>query len=183
MITHTCKHLTCDIRYLCLLLYTLSSHFTPLVNSIPTGIFFKNYLTKKFFFTPWKYFVTKIEVECNNTTFSLHHLLGKPFLLTHPCSASWFYVLRFAFHCSFSAYCLAILYTVYVLRSPLHAGLTRHLFDNIYVTNKYLLTMNNDNLSNLNDIYLIVSSTNFNRTPELLEFLDVMISIEEEFQD
>jgi hypothetical protein len=43
--------------------------------------------------------------------------------------------------------------------------------------------MNNDNLSNLNDIYLIVSSTDFKRTPELLEFLDVMISIEEEFQD
>ena len=43
--------------------------------------------------------------------------------------------------------------------------------------------MNNDNLSNLNDIYLIVSSTDFTRTPELLEFLDVMISIEEEFQD
>jgi len=43
--------------------------------------------------------------------------------------------------------------------------------------------MNNDNLSNLNDIYLIVSSTNFKRTPELLEFLDVMIQIEEEFTD
>ena len=40
--------------------------------------------------------------------------------------------------------------------------------------------MNNDNLSLLNDIYLIVSSTDFKRTPELLEFLEVQIAIEED---
>tara|TARA_R110001632_G_scaffold115300_1_gene226766 strand:- start:157 stop:306 length:150 start_codon:yes stop_codon:yes gene_type:complete len=40
--------------------------------------------------------------------------------------------------------------------------------------------MNNDNLSLLNDIYLIVSSTDFKRTPELVEFLDGMIAIEED---
>ena len=39
MITHTHEHLTCDIRYLCLLLYTLSSHY-PLVNHIPKEFFF-----------------------------------------------------------------------------------------------------------------------------------------------
>ena len=125
----------------------------------------------------------KIEVECNNTTFTQYTLNGKSFPFTHPCSTSWFYVLRFAFTCSFPVFCLAILYIVYVLRSPFHARSTRHHIDNIYVTRNKLLPMNNDNLSNLNDIYLIVSSTDFKRTPELLEFLDVMISIEEEFQD
>ena len=40
--------------------------------------------------------------------------------------------------------------------------------------------MNNDNYSLLNDIYLIVSSTDFKRTPELLEFLEVQIAIEED---
>jgi hypothetical protein len=40
--------------------------------------------------------------------------------------------------------------------------------------------MNNDNLSLLNDIYLIISSTDFKRTPELLEFLDGQIAIEED---
>lgn len=40
--------------------------------------------------------------------------------------------------------------------------------------------MNNDNLSLLNDLYLIVSSTDFKRTPELLEFLEVQIAIEED---
>jgi hypothetical protein len=40
--------------------------------------------------------------------------------------------------------------------------------------------MTNDNLSYLNDIYMIVSSTDFKRTPELIEFLDGMIAIEED---
>ena len=43
--------------------------------------------------------------------------------------------------------------------------------------------MNNDNLSLLNDIYLIVSSTDFKRTPELVEFLDGLIAIEEDVWD
>lgn len=34
------------------------------------------------------------------------------------------------------------------------------------------------NLSNLNDIYMIVSMTDFKRTPELLQFLEDMIEIE-----
>ena len=52
--------------------------------------------------------------------------------------------------------------------------------DNISVTNRdYMITTDN-NLSLLNDIYLIVSSTDFKRTPELLEFLDGMIAIEED---
>ena len=40
--------------------------------------------------------------------------------------------------------------------------------------------MNNDNLSLLNEIYLVVSTTNFKRTPQLLEFLDGQIQIEED---
>ena len=39
------------------------------------------------------------------------------------------------------------------------------------------MTMNS-NLSNLNDIYMIVSMTDFKRTPELLKFLEDMIDIE-----
>ena len=40
--------------------------------------------------------------------------------------------------------------------------------------------MNTDNYSLLQDLYLIVSSTDFKRTPELLEFLEVQIAIEED---
>ncbi len=40
--------------------------------------------------------------------------------------------------------------------------------------------MTDSNYSLLNDIYLIVSSTDFKRTPELLEFLEVQIAIEED---
>ena len=37
-----------------------------------------------------------------------------------------------------------------------------------------------NNLSLLNEIYLVVSTTNFKRTPQLLEFLDELITIEED---
>ena len=52
--------------------------------------------------------------------------------------------------------------------------------DNINVTNRDYMNTTDNNLSLLNDIYLIVSSTDFKRTPELLEFLDGQIAIEED---
>ena len=52
--------------------------------------------------------------------------------------------------------------------------------DNINVTKRDYMNPTDNNLSLLNDIYLIVSSTDFKRTPELLEFLDGQIAIEED---
>ena len=52
--------------------------------------------------------------------------------------------------------------------------------DNINVTNRDYMNPTDNNLSLLNDIYLIVSSTDFKRTPQLLEFLDGQIAIEED---
>ena len=52
--------------------------------------------------------------------------------------------------------------------------------DNINVTKRDYMNPTDNNLSLLNDIYLIVSSTNFKRTPQLLEFLDGQIAIEED---
>lgn len=63
----------------------------------------------------------------------------------------------------------------------LTTGPIRDRDDNINVTKRNY--MNNDNYSLLNDIYLIVSSTDFKRTPELLEFLEQQMDMERDVWD